>query len=373
MYCPFFPPQYSGAAKQALSLAERLRGMNHTIEFLTIRDEGLPDFEVHRGFPVHRLEVNNRRNKEMPLWWNFFRFAFRNRHRFDVLHSHGAHYMNSITGPVAKIMGWKSLVKATMSNDDLFGLKKSASGTLHYLFLKPIRAYIAISRDLVKEFERTGFDRNRIHYIPNGVDTDRFHPADKAEKIRIRKQLDLPQQKRILLSVGVFDHRKNIGWFINEWDRENGYDGDSYLLAIGPQSRDDMDGSFLRSLKDIASRRGRDMLILDHVDNIEQYYRAADVFVLSSTNEGLPNVVLEAMASGLPCLATRSFGTKDLVLEGETGFLYSPNDGAEFAEKLIRFTPDALDRMGRNGRMEIQNKYSLNTIAKSYSDLYENI
>ena len=371
MYCPFFPPQYSGAAKQALALARELVQLDHTVEFITIRDSGLAEFEIHEGFPVHRLEVNGRRNQELPLWWNFFRFAWRNRHRFDVLHSHGAHYLNSVVGPISKIVGWRSLVKATMSDSDLYGLKNSATGILHYLFLKSVGAYIAISKDLVEEFKENGFNSARIHYIPNGVDTFRFRPAREKEKSELRKQLNLPLHRRILLCVGVFDRRKNIGWLIQQWDKEDGYDGESFLLAIGPQSREDTGGQFLKSLKGIADKRNSDMLILNHVDNIDQYYRAADIFVLPSTNEGLPNVVLEAMASGLPCIATRSKGTRDLVIEGITGFLYELNNDVEFADKIAQLNRERIVEMGLSGRYEVETKYSLNKIAHFYPDLYD--
>jgi glycosyltransferase involved in cell wall biosynthesis len=373
MYCPFFPPQYSGAAKQALALAARLRILNHKIEFVTIRDADLPDHDLWEGFPVHRLEVNGRRNNEFPLWWRLFCFAWHNRNRFDIFHVHGAHYLNSVAGPISRIVGWRSIVKATMSNDDLYGLNKSAAGFLHHLFLKNINAYVAISRNLQSEFEIRGFQHDRIYHIPNGVDTNRFQPADEQEKADLREKLGLPVYRRIFLSVGVFDNRKNIGWLVREWDRQNGYGVDGFLLAIGPQSREDRDGSLFNSLRQIARKPNSNMQVLDYSDKIEFYYRAADFFILPSTNEGLPNVILEAMASGLPCLATRSPGSKDLVIEGKTGFLYTLNSAADFADKLAQLANNRVVEMGRSARHEVQTKYSLDKIALVYSDLYQKL
>lgn len=373
MYCPFFPPQYSGAAKQAIALAIQLRRLSHTIEFLTMGDAGLPVFEVCEGFSVHRLDIHGRRNHEMPFWEKFFTFAFRNRRRFDVLHSHGAHYLSSIVGPISKVVGWRSIVKATMSNDDLHGLKKSTTGILHYIFLKSANAYVAISQDLVREFEAKGFPKKRIYHIPNGVDTDRFRPPEGNEKEELRKALNLPLSKLIFLSVGVFDDRKNLGWLIKEWNKENGSDRQHFLLAIGPQSREDLSGSFLNSLSKIAARRRENMRIINYVDNIERYFRAADVFLLPSTNEGLPNVILEAMATGLPCIATRSAGTKDLVAEGKTGFLYSTNNSTELSNTIGQLTKNQMVTMGQNARHRVQSEYSIDKIAHVYSELYQKL
>ena len=64
MFCAFFPPHYSGAAKQALALGARLREFNIDIEFVTVNDANLPRFEIYEGFPLHRIEINGRRNQE---------------------------------------------------------------------------------------------------------------------------------------------------------------------------------------------------------------------------------------------------------------------------------------------------------------------
>lgn len=373
MFSSFFPPQYSGAAKQAVSLAKQLRRLDVHVEFATMHDAGQPKFEIFEGFPVHRIEVDGRRNQEFPFWLNFFKFALKHKNQFDILHSHGSHYINSIIGPIAKTLGWRSLVKATMSNNDLKGLKKSASGVLHYLFLKSVNAYIAISSDLVKEFKGHGFNEDHIHYIPNGVDTIRFCPVDPSKKTELRQRLNLPVDRRIVLSVGVFDRRKNIGWLIKEWENHKGFGTDNFLLAIGPQSREDQGGRFLSSLKKIVSNNGQDMMLLDHVQNIEEYYQATDIFVLTSTNEGLPNVVLEAMASGLPCVATRARGTSDLIEEGVTGILFHHNSNEQLSDRLLHIDVAGIEKMGAAAREMVLERFSINTIAKMYAGLYKKI
>lgn len=373
MFSSYFPPQYSGAAKQAVALAKQLKSLNHHIEFVTMQDPGLPKTDEYDGFIVHRIDIGGRRNQEFPFWLNFLKFAYRNRDQYDILHSHGAHYINSIVGPIAKLMGWKSVVKSTMSHNDLDGMKKPLSGVLHYLFLKSVNAYIAINSDLVKEFKSYGFRRKQIHHIPNGVDTARFHPANPAAKKQLRRRLNLPENRRIVLSVGVFDRRKNIGWLIEKWKETGGFGTDNFLLAIGPQSREDKNGVFLNSLKKIVSENSSDMMLLDHVENIEEYYRAADIYVLTSTNEGLPNVLLEAMASGLPCVATDTQGAKDLIEEGGSGFLFQKNNAAQFQEKLNIINSLGMTEMGNVGQKVATHHYSIKSTAHRYAQLYREI
>ena len=375
MVCSFFPPEYSGAAKQAILLARHLRRLDHHVEFVTVRDPGLPAFEIYQGFTVHRIEVSGKRNQELPFWPNLFKFAWKNRHRFDILHCHGAHYITSIVGPIAKTVGCKSLVKATLSNDDLSGLKRSASGFVHHYFLKMVDAYVGISSDLVDEFIEKDFKKKKVYYIPNGVDTDRFRPVTAAEKEQVRKQLNLPPDVPILLSVGVFDHRKNIGWLIKEWAKNSGFGSAAFLLTIGPQSREDIGGEFLKSLKRIVSEHGQDMRLLEHVDNIDEYLKAADIFILPSVNEGLPNVVLEAMASGLPCLASWARGTKDLIIDEATGFLFQKNNMVDFSKKLLSLSnnPNHIVEMGLLARKIAKEKYSIGSIALCYHELYKNL
>ena len=179
MFSMYFPPQYSGAAKQAISLAKHLRTRGHHIEFVTVRWPGLLTDETIDGFHVHRIQPGQgTKHKELRLWWGLFSYAWRRRKDFDILHSHGAYYQNSAVGPIARVCGWKSLVKASLENNDLHRLGESMSGRLHLAFLRLVDVYIAISKNLQQEFLSSGLPEQKVLLIPNGVDTDRFHPAD---------------------------------------------------------------------------------------------------------------------------------------------------------------------------------------------------
>jgi glycosyltransferase involved in cell wall biosynthesis len=370
MFCSYFPPKYSGAAKQALNLAKQLRGHGVHVEFATIRDSQLPSFEIYDTFPVHRLEGGPQ--KHFLLWANLLRFAWKNRRRFDILHCHGINEISNIIGPIAKLVGWRSLIKASMSNELSF-LRRLPFGLLHRVLIQTVTAYIAISTDLMEEFQENGLSAKKILYIPNGVDASRFHPADIPERHALRDKFHLPKDRLIFLSVGVFDHRKNIGWLIKEWAKTNGFDTGAFLLTIGPQSIYDPDGRFFNELREIAAADRNNMGLINYVDNVEEYFRMADIFVLCSTNEGLPNVLLEATASGLPCLATRSKGTTDVIVEGETGYLFNLNDSEDFREKVSFFSRPRIDEMRQKARLVALERFDLDRVSERYHRLYEDL
>lgn len=373
MYSTYFPPHYSGAAKQGISLATRLRDHGHEVEFITLQRQGESFSNEFEGFKVWRIREGKGKHRELLFWWNFFLFVWRRRHDFDILHSHGAYYRNSFIGPLARIFRKKSLVKTSLANNDLAGLGKGVSGRLHRFFLDQVDAYIAISQELRDEFKELNFPDDKVLFIPNGVDTDRFRPLSSVEKELEKKNLGFNEQQHIALTVGVFDRRKNIGWLINEWVQNEGFGTQAKLLAVGPQSRGDKDGAFLRSLKDTADEHPHMVQILGHVDSIEDYFQVADVFILPSTNEGMPNVVLEAMAAGLPCIATAVSGSGELVKDGLNGFLFPPNDSDGLRIALQQLFSGGVDSYGAASRDLVEYHFSMNALARRYSELYEKL
>ena len=126
MFSLYFPPQYSGAAKQALSLARQLRAMGHYVEFATVRWPNDAAENIVDSFVVHRLDQGQGiKHRELRLWWNLFRFLYSRKGEFDILHSHGAYYTNCIVGPLSRFFGLKSVAKASLADNDLHGVAKS--------------------------------------------------------------------------------------------------------------------------------------------------------------------------------------------------------------------------------------------------------
>ncbi|HEX5674601.1 MAG TPA: glycosyltransferase family 4 protein [Azonexus sp.] len=374
MYTAYFDPEYSGAALQALTLARELRHRGHHVEFVTNRWPGLRETGEVEGFFVRRLEPGRwRKHREFRLWFNLSRYLWQRRRDFDIVHSHGAYYTHAFIGPLSRAAGLKSLVKASLANDDLLDLNLPLIGYLHRMMLRRIDAYVGISEDLVQEFRAGSLDPRKIHHIPNGVDTGLFQPCPRDRRMALREKLGLPAGQPVALYVGVLDQRKNIEWLAEQWIRHHAFGTNGLLLAVGPQSREDADGALRGRLAVLGESHPGLFVLRDFSTDILAYYQSADALVLPSLKEGLPNVVLEAMACGLPCVAARASGSRELIREGETGYTYAHGDVTEMGEALRRCLSAEGGRLGGNAREVALTQYSIQAIADRYEALYEQL
>lgn len=371
MYTAYLEPEYSGAALQALTLARELRRRGHHVEFVTNRWPGLLETAAIDGFAVRRLEPGRlRKHREFRLWLNLARYVFSRRRDFDLLHSHGAYFTHAFIGPLALLLGLKSLVKASLAHDDLLGLSHPTVGGLHRFMLRRMDACVGISRDLVDEFREGGVSPTRIHHIPNGVDTQRFQPAVAGQRTALRGEMGLPADQPIALYVGVLDQRKNVEWLARQWVAHDAFGTGALLLAVGPQSRDDPEGVLRQRLVQLARQHPQHFVLHDFHADVIPYYQAADLLVLPSYKEGLPNVVLEAMASGLPCAAARASGSRELIIEGETGYTFPPDDAEGLARAVRRCLGPNGAALGACARVWAERLYAIHAVADRYETLY---
>ena len=371
MYTAYFTPEYSGAALQALTLAKELRQRGHHVEFVTNRWDGLAASAVVDGFAVHRLQPGRmRKHREFRLWFNLARHVWARRRDFDILHSHGAYFTNAFIGPLARLLGLKSVIKASLSDDDLQGISRRGVGDIHRYMLRKIDACVAISRDLLVEFETSGVAAHRIHQVPNGVDTQTFCAAPAEQKAALRKTLGLPVNQPIVLYVGVLDQRKNIAWLAEQWVARQAFGTGALLLAVGPQARDDAAGALRATLSELARAHPTLFMLHDFHADVRPYYQCADLVILPSVKEGLPNVILEGMACGLPCVAARTSGSRELITEGATGHTYASGDAAELGQAVRGCMAPEGGGMGAMARRLALTRFSISVIADQYEAIY---
>ena len=372
----YFPPHFSGAGLQTLTLAKELSKKGIHYFFVTVDNTGLPRRDNYQGFDIYRITDGPKKHGELALWWNLYRTLKPLRNQFDIIHASGATYRNSGVGIVGKLLGKKSLTIVSMAHNDLYHIGRTRIGKVQSFLLDHVDRYVSLSRQITDEIKSLSLDKAKAVEIPQGVNTERFRPADAHERAQLRGKLTLPERP-IALYAGVFDSRKNVEWLVHTWLKNRRLLGDWCLLLVGPTSRDEHDKGLREKLRSVVQHEGleRDILFGDFSPRLEDYYRAADLFILPSQNEGLPNVVLEAMSCGLPCVVTRISGTDDLIDHGDSGMLFGVNDEPSFINAIAPLisSQELRRKMGNSAITKIQTRFSSEKSAERYLSLYQSM
>lgn len=202
-----------------------------------------------------------------------------------------------------------------------------------------------------------------VKVIPNGVDSRFFLP---------RKEQRVGGDPTKILFVGRFHRQKNLVFLLEQLARLRAADPQGWRLALvgDGEERASIEHSVCQlGLADITTLHGWQK----DKQRLLQLYQQADVVVNPSLYEGMPNVVLEAMACGLPVVASAVPGNDSLVRPGETGFLFASGDGDAMCAALreIREKPGLALTFGKNGRRRVQEDFSWEHVAQCYLALFE--
>lgn len=235
-----------------------------------------------------------------------------------------------------------------------------------------VSRYIALSKDLEGYLtDRVGIGARRVSQVYNGVDTERFHPAPFG-----RELLEgCPFTDPALWLVGTVGRMQEIK------DQVNLARAFVHALAMKPKSREKLrlvmigDGPLKVQAERILSEAGvRDLAWLPGKrDDVSHILRGMDGFVLPSLAEGISNTILEAMASGLPVIATDVGGNGELVVSDETGELVPAANPEALAAAILRqyLNPVVYMAMGRAGRARVERLFSMDSMVQSYLDVYD--
>jgi glycosyltransferase involved in cell wall biosynthesis len=225
----------------------------------------------------------------------------------------------------------------------------------------------AVAEELAERMVKVvRFPRARINVIHNGVDTERFRLIENS-KASMRARFKLPATGFILGMVARLVPVKNHAGVFHAIARlhEQGIETD--LVVAG-------DGPLCEPLHQMARelRIHERVHFLGNVNSIEEVFCAIDVFVLNSQSEGMSNTILEAMASGLPVVATAVGANPQLVCDRETGYLIKVNDVESLCRAIGELAGDFRLRttMGQKGRLRAEVHYSVKRMVQDYSDLY---
>ncbi len=376
MLVRLYYPQIGGAERQAQKLAVRLREKNVETRVVTgWWSRRTPQRETLEGVPIFRNHTlwNMFDIKGLRKFAGFVYMAslayrlWRERDTYDVIHIHSLSYHTFAAARVARRLGRPTLVKLANSGtaSDIDKMRGNRHMPLTHRMLAGALAcdrLVATNATIARELIRAGVPEARIERLANGVEVD---------AIAARSETPLGNPVRLLF-VGRLHEQKGADVLLRAFERLSRRRSDLSLQLdlVG-------DGPRRRELEAIAGQLGiaDRVAFVGETDRVEEYLRAADIFILPSRAEGISNALLEAMAHALPVVVSRIPGNVDVVSDGANGLLFDVDDPAALEQTLSKLLTDRAlrERLGRSARTTVEREYSLDAVAERYIALYRNL
>lgn len=291
----------------------------------------------------------------------------------DILHTRNLSALESqVIGATARIKG---RVHGEHGRDiyDLHG-KNRKYNLLRKAIQPLVGHYIAVSRDLADWLqEMVGVPSRKITQIYNGVDSVIFYPRN-GPRAQVGPAGFAVDDAIIIGSVGRLAHVKDFPTLIRAFSRAR---------ELWPEGRDRLrlmlvgDGPTRTECEALIAELdlGEQVWLAGDRSDVPELMRAMDVFVLPSLGEGISNTILEAMACGLPVIATDVGGNPELVSPGKTGALIPAADHEKMAQALLTYIKDParLVREGMSARAEIEARFSMEAMVSAYLAVYDRV
>lgn len=353
---------YGGAETQLVHLATRLKSRGWKVGVVSLMPPKayVEDLEA-AGVPVFSLGIRRKLPDPRPVL-RLARIIW--KWRPDIVHSFMVHA--NILARLVRVLAPVPVLICSAHNIDEGGRLRE----ILYRLTDPLCDLTTqVSQAGLERYVRVGaVPRRKIRYIPNGVDTERFKPNPE-DRLRVRKELGV--DGFVWLVVGRFDPQKDYPNMLQAFARVVRKYPDTVLLIAG-------DGPLRETMENLAQELGieKHVKFLGIRRDIPQLMNAADAYVMSSSWEGMPNVLLEASATGLPVVATDVGGNREIVLEGKTGFLAPPGNPEALALAMVRLMDLPEEKrlaMGRKAREHVVERFSLEKVVDLWEALYEEL
>jgi glycosyltransferase involved in cell wall biosynthesis len=353
-----------GADQQLLSAAQELRPRGHEVRIVSLtalgpmglkaRSIGIPtdSLEMRRGVPDPRGLV--RLGRMVRAW------------RPDVLHSHMVHA--NLMARALRLFVPVPVMVSTIHNI----YEGGALWMTAYRLTNSLVDHVTIvSQAAADRFIREGIvPRERLRVVPNGVDMAQFRSVAAGARESLRRSLGL-EDEFVWLAVGRFEIAKDYPNMLRGFARVRERHPGAVLLLVG---RGSLQGETEALVRDLGL--GGSVRFVGVRNDVPEFMSAADAYVMSSAWEGMPMVLLEAAAAGLPIVATAVGGNHEVVSGEESGFLVPPRDGDALGAAMLRMMglSEAERRsMGARGREHVRNTYSLIRVVERWESLYREV
>ena len=371
----YFPPHKGGIEQVSYEQSKRLTESGYQIDVLTSKFEGRNTNPI-KGIRIHHypsLNVAKRFGVPYPIIsFKAYKTFTQLIKKCDLVHAHGHVYMSSyMAGMVAKkykkpfivtqhntFIDYQSFLNIIEQLND-FIIGKSV--------LKHANKVITVSKETMKYVLKLGADKTKTSVIYNGVDIDYFRPVNKGKS---REKLGLPKNRKIILSVRRLVYKNGLDTLIESVPLVAQNHPDVLFVVAGK-------GPSRKLIEDRIKELGIDnnVKLTGFVpDNLlPVYYDAADYFVIpSASGEGLPLVLLEAMACGLPVIATTVGGTPEIIKHMKNGVLVPPRNPEAMAETMSKILSEERlgPTIGEEARRIVENRFTWEENLRQLQEIY---
>jgi glycosyltransferase involved in cell wall biosynthesis len=384
-----YRPVVGGGEKQAESLAEDLVRRGFATVIVTRRtDEALAAHETLDGVTVVRISpVGRTRAARWLMLVSSLRALARIRRDYDVILVSGFKALGVSAVLAAKLFGKACILKAD-SNGEMSGeffagglkalrltpraLPVRALVRSRNLVLKHADAFVAITAGIEEELRREGIPKLRIRRVSNSVDTRKFCPISSSERGSLRQRLGLPHTRFVATYTGRLVTYKGLPTLVKVIDDVRRIHHDVTLVLVGSGGLD-IHNCEQHLRRDVDTRQlGEHVRFVGEVADVQEYLQASDLFVLPSEDDAFPLSLVEAMACGLPVVATRVGGIPEIVTPDQDGLLVEPRSAPELRDAICRVISDRqlASALGAAAARGVRARFSRERVAQQYLELF---
>lgn len=352
-----------GAERIVEQLATRLSRDRYALQVACLYDPHPVGVDIRAaGISVVDLEMRNKADLRAPL-----RLLRLLRHQeIQILHAHLFH-ANLLGATVGKLAGVPAII-ATRHNVNIGGSHREQ---VYRWSSRLCDAVVAISAEVQRvQLQRSRTPSSRVTLIPNGVQVDTFVDADQRAVDALADEWHIAPHTPVIGTLARLHEQKGHVYLLDAVARLRRELPTIKVLVVG-------DGALRRPLE----AQSQDLGLSDAViftgtrREVPEILALLDVFVLPSLWEGLPIALLEAMAAGLPVVATPVGGVPEVVVDGATGLLVPPRDPEALANAILALLrqPDLRCRMGSAGQARVRERFSIERMIRDTDALYQRL
>jgi len=355
---------WGGAQVQLVRLARELKTRGWDIRVISMIEPGVFAEELHEvGIPVDTLSMN----RGVPAPSGIFKTVSILR-RWNPVVLCSFMYHANLLGRAAGRMVRVPVIVSSIRNENLGNRMRERIDRLTNWASDAITTNSRLAAAGLTQ--RGVVAPGRLLVIPNSIQVDRY-AANPGDRERQRQEMGIREDEFLWLSVGRLEKDKDHENLLAAMRllHQDGIKTSARVAGEGPE-RGALEG--MAANLDLRER----VQFLGTRRDLGPLYNAADGFVLPSRREGLPNVIMEALASGIPVVASRVGGVPELVQEGETGFLVPPRDTEALStamRRLMEIPPSQRREMGERGRKHVEESFGVGAVTDQWESLFNEL